>query len=217
MDLIFDLDGTISDPLEGIAKSVNYSLEALSQPPRPIEELAGYIGPHLDVIFRALIPNCDDETINQAIVKYRERYRKIGYQENELYPEIIATLDTLRDSGHRLHICTAKREDVAVSVIEYFGIRDRFSSINGCDIGREKDELLALMLASDIVSPVACMIGDRAIDILAGAANEMITIGVTYGYGSREELTGAKADVIVDHHDEIASRISQLGAHKPAF
>ncbi len=205
MDLIFDLDGTISDPLEGIAGSINYALEALAVPPLPVQELACYIGPHLDVIFGSLMPKANAELISLAIAKYRERYCDVGYRENELYPEIVATLDTLQRMGHRLHICTAKREDVAVSVIDHFGIGDRFSSINGCDIGREKGELIGIMLTSKIITSGGYMIGDRKNDIEAGRENGIKTIGVTYGYGSRDELNEAGADLIVGNHVEIIS------------
>ncbi|MEJ2763108.1 HAD hydrolase-like protein [Photobacterium sp. MCCC 1A19761] len=188
--LIFDLDGTISDPKDGIVRSFNYALQAFDLPVCPEAEIAAYIGPPLDQTFIQLVGSHDPDLIQQLVAKYRERYAEIGYRENRLYPGMAQILAQLADAGqYRLGVCTSKRADFAEKILEMFGLRERFEFVSGGDIGIEKWQQLAELRRDGVISQQAVMIGDRAVDITAGQRNGLQTAGVLWGYGSVEELS----------------------------
>jgi phosphoglycolate phosphatase len=189
--LIFDLDGTLSDPLEGIWRSVNHTLEAIGEPLRSRQEVARYIGPPLDQTFRTFVGGADDARIAELIRIFRERYGRIGYRENELYSGISESLRELRNKGHRLGVCTSKRADFAEKILELHGLREYVEFVDGGDVGIAKANQLASLLASGAIDHEAWMIGDRAVDVEAARANGLKAVGVLWGYGSREELEGA--------------------------
>ncbi|UXI00257.1 HAD hydrolase-like protein [Photobacterium sp. TY1-4] len=188
--LIFDLDGTISDPKDGIVRSFNYALQAFDLPVRPDADIAAYIGPPLDQTFIQLVGSHELDLIQLLVAKYRERYAEIGYRENRLYPGIAQVLAQLADAGqYRLGVCTSKRADFADKILEMFGLRERFEFVSGGDIGIEKWQQLAALRRDGVISQQAVMIGDRAVDITAGQRNGLQTAGVLWGYGSVAELS----------------------------
>ena len=109
MIIAFDLDGTLSDPIVGVAASLNYALEKLGLPAKDQTALEAYIGPPLQEIFAALLNEENEELVSSAIHFFRERYFMIGYRENVLYPGIRAMLDRLTMDGHKLYVATAKK------------------------------------------------------------------------------------------------------------
>jgi phosphoglycolate phosphatase len=189
--LIFDLDGTISDPTVGIGRSINYALGAFGYPGIGDSEVSQYIGPPLDATFRRIAPAASDAMILDMVAKYRERYGEIGYAENLVYPGIPEALQYLASHGIQLGVCTSKRGDFADRILVLFQIRSYFTFISAGDIGVRKDEQLRILIEQDIVSQGAAMIGDRAADITAARANGLRAIGVLWGHGSREELVAA--------------------------
>ena len=137
--LVFDLDGTISDPKEGIVKSLNYSLSAHGFETQDQGELSRFIGPPLDNTFIAITKSDDAELISSLVSKYRERYSDIGFSENVLYegiPEALEHLSSIPDI--KLGICTSKRVDFAERILDLFGLRHFFFFVNGGDVGIEK-------------------------------------------------------------------------------
>ena len=192
--VIFDLDGTITDPAEGINRSINHALVALGYAAHPEADLLKYIGPHLNITFSELMGTSDEATLARAIELYRERYIPVGYRENRLYEGMQDVLSQLESTGDTLCIATSKRKDIAVSVIEFLDIASYFSHVHGCDLHRTKDDLLLDILADDdlAANPVV-MIGDRDTDFEAAAAVGIPSIGVRWGYGSDEELRMATA------------------------
>jgi len=136
--LVFDLDGTISDPALGIARSVNYALRAFGLDLIPEDIVSDYIGPPIDVTFRRLAPSAEEDCIVQLVSKFRERYSDVGYSENVLYPGIPEALSYLVGRGSLLGICTTKRVDFAERILKQFAIRDLFRFVNGGDVGIEK-------------------------------------------------------------------------------
>ncbi|MCH5378037.1 MAG: HAD-IA family hydrolase [Planctomycetes bacterium] len=194
--LVFDLDGTISDPSEGIARCINHALGELGQSEISRERVSAEIGPPLDEMFGALHPAADEETIVSLIGKYRERYATVGFSENSVYAEIPDGLSRLVERGFRLGVCTSKREDFAVRILDLFGLRRYFAFVNGADVGTTKREQLSRLLAAGAIDTDAVMIGDRAVDILAARGNHLRSIGVLWGFGSHEELAAAEPDFI---------------------
>ena len=199
--LVFDLDGTLSDPLDGIARSYNYALTAHGFAARSDTELAELVGPPLDQGFLALgIPT---DLIAAIVATYRERYSELGYAENRLYDDIADVLAKLHASGNRMGVCTSKRRDFAVRILELFGLSSYFSFVSGGDIGISKAQQLRSLLDDRTIDHTAIMIGDRAVDIHAAHANELPSCGVLWGFGSREELVESQPTYVITKPDEL--------------
>ncbi|MDP7575319.1 MAG: HAD hydrolase-like protein [Pseudomonadales bacterium] len=203
-NLIFDLDGTISDPSVGISRSINYALlhhgfQACSR-----EQISNLIGLPLDQMYHRLATDVDERQIPSMVDKYRERYLEIGFSENVLYDgmrEVIDELHELRSCN--LGICTSKRNDVAEKVLQMFDLTDNFGFVSGGDIGISKSQQIAALLASSAITGRSMMIGDRSVDILAAHSNGLQSTGVLWGYGSRCELEEANAGHLSDAPAEL--------------
>lgn len=205
--ILFDLDGTISNPKEGITKSVQYALQKLGREEPDLDKLERFIGPPLHESFPTYY-GFNQETTNQAIALYRERFKQFGMFENELYPPITALLNSLREKGFLLIVATSKPTVFAEEILKYFQIDQYFAHIVGSNLDgtrSSKTEIIQYILAlypsnqlQDFV-----MIGDREHDII-GANNAGIhSIGVTYGYGSYEELTKVNPTLIVENISQL--------------
>ena len=205
--LFFDLDGTLSDPSEGITKSVQHALQCLGRPYPGKSELQHYIGPPLRWTFPRLLGTDDDTLVETAIGYYRERYETIGLFENEMYPGIPELLQRLQDDGYPLYVVTSKPTVYADRIIRHFGLDRFFLEVYGPELdGRfdEKRELVEFILRERRLDPSrTVMIGDRARDVESGRTNGTRTIGVTYGFGSVEEIAAAKPDEICHRPSEI--------------
>jgi len=189
--LVFDLDGTLSDPVQGIGRSINHALTSNGFPSIGESSFSKFIGPPIDSIFEAIIGSAADELIRPLVASYRDRYTDIGYAENVLYDGVVESLDVLKQAGERLGVCTSKRADIAGKVLRHFGLSGYFDFVSGGDIGVNKAQQLAGLLSQAMIGPGSIMIGDRAIDIHAARANGLLSVGVLWGHGSREELSGA--------------------------
>jgi phosphoglycolate phosphatase len=205
--LIFDLDGTISDPSLGISRCINYALRCHGFPEVAEELVASEIGPPLDETFSKFNPGADQSVIARLISKYRERYAEVGYSENELYPGVQEALRGLTDRGVRLGVCTSKRKDFAEKILLLFGLISHFSFVDGGDVGIKKQEQLSGLMQSNTIDRSAIMIGDREVDISAAKANGLRSVGVLWGFGDINELSRAGADVIFSSPNELG----QLG------
>ena len=187
--LIFDLDGTISDPEDGIVKSINYALKHFDLEPRSGTEISQFIGPPMDTTFQSLTGETDPNLISSLISKYRERYADVGYSENVLYGGIRESLTTLyNNSESRLAICTSKRIDFATKILDMFGLLELFDFVNGGDVGIEKWQQLGALLEKNQITRQSLMIGDRYVDLTAAHINNLNSAGVLWGYGSKEEI-----------------------------
>jgi len=188
--LVFDLDGTISDPRDGIVRSLNYALASHGFEDRSDQELSPFIGPPLDVGFASLTGSADPELIKSLVAKYRERYADVGYAENTLYQGIPEVLETLSSTqGLKLGICTSKRTDFAERILELFSLREHFCFVSGGDVGIEKWQQLGALLEQGEINQRSVMIGDRFVDITAAHKNKLDSAGVLWGYGSPAELS----------------------------
>lgn len=201
--LVFDLDGTISDPSLGIFRCINHALHFHGFPQVSEEAVAAQIGPPLDETFSKFQPTADRSVIASLISKYRERYAEVGYSENKLYPGMAESLQMLSSGGIRIGICTSKRKDFAEKILSMFGLLPLFSFVNGGDVGIKKQEQLHGLLQSGEIDSSSVMIGDRSVDIYSAKSNGLQSIGVLWGFGDMDELQGAGANVILRTTDEV--------------
>jgi phosphoglycolate phosphatase len=186
--LLFDLDGTISDPLDGIARSFNYALSYYGYEEIPVSDLAQYVGPPLDESIKTITGINDNIEMNAFISKYRERYSAVGFSENRLYPGIRESIEDLSNQNIPMAICTSKRQDFAERILKLFGISHHFRFVSGGDIGMQKWQQIGSLIDSGSIDYNCIMIGDRAVDLSAAHKNGIKSAGVLWGYGSRTEL-----------------------------
>lgn len=212
--LVFDLDGTLSDPSVGIARSLNHALGVHGFATAPEALVAAEIGPPLDEIFAKLIPADAADAIPALVTSYRERYASVGYAENEVYPGVPELLAALASAGYRLGVCTSKLASYSGSILELFGIRGHFAFVDGGDIGVKKSQQLAGLLERNEIDADAVMIGDRLVDIEAARANRLRSIGVRWGFGSAGEIDAAAPTYIAATVADLAALL--LGDHGSA-
>lgn len=162
--LVFDLDGTLSDPADGILRSIHHALVAYGFAPLPSSAISQHIGPPLDQTFAA-ITGASADAVRELVATYRERYADVGYAENVLYPGIPEALAALVAQGCVLGVCTSKRADFAERILQLFGLRPSFAFVDGGDIGIPKAQQLQSLLATAAIGNGSVMIGDRSIDV----------------------------------------------------
>jgi phosphoglycolate phosphatase len=193
--IFFDLDGTLTDPKPGITGSIQYALQKLDRPVPTQDELTWCIGPPLRASFVALLGG--EEQADRAVELYRERFGDVGLFENAVYPDIEAVLASLGETRLRLFVATSKPHVFAKRIVAHFGLDRHFEHVFGSELDGtrvHKADLLTYALEQTDTDPAtALMIGDRSHDVLGAKANRMAAIGVTYGYGTREELAAAGA------------------------
>jgi phosphoglycolate phosphatase len=176
--LIFDLDGTISDPSLGIWRCLNYALQAHGFPEVSVEQVAAAIGSQLDEALGTFCPDAEHATRASLVVTYRERYAEVGYTENMMYPGVPESLKELSAGGVPMGVCTSERKDFAEKILAMFGVLSHFRFVDGGDIGIKKRAQLAGLLQATAIDHAAVMIGDRAVDIASAKANGLRSVGV---------------------------------------
>ncbi|WP_428674189.1 HAD family hydrolase [Roseibium sp.] len=205
---LFDLDGTLTDPFEGITRSIQFALEKMGAFVPAAEDLHWCIGPPLWESFRVLLETENQEQLDQAVAFYRERFTVTGLYENNLIKGIPELLERLCDAGVTLHVCTSKPHAYAGKIVEHFGLMPYFGKVYGSELDgtrSAKSELIAHILQEEgAVAAQTVMIGDRKHDLLGANANGVAGIGVLWGYGSREELSAEQPVLIAQAPDEIA-------------
>lgn len=218
MNVLFDLDGTLTDPREGILACFKYALDELQGESPTDRTLERMIGPPLRESFTTLLGVDDEERIDRAISLYRERFSLKGLYENALYPGISEALAQLREMGCSLFVATSKPHVFAQRIIDYFELGEFFRAVHGSELdgsNADKKDLLAYILKVEALSATGTvMIGDRAQDILAARANGMSSIAVLWGYGSRDELVSAGACVLCEEPRALTSVLSRKRARR---
>jgi len=204
--VLLDLDGTLTDPFEGITASIAHALERLDAPSPPPESLGWCIGPPLAESFRVLLDTDDEARVAHAIGAYRERFADVGLFENRLFPEIPGVLEALARRGCALFVATSKPRVYARRIVEHFGLDGHFRAVHGAELDGTRAAKAALiehvLEVESLVPEASAMVGDRSHDVLGARANGVPAIGVLWGYGTRGELSGAGADAICEHpHD----------------
>jgi phosphoglycolate phosphatase len=209
--VLFDLDGTLTDPRVAITSSIAYAMREVGAEPPPPEELLWCIGPPIRQNMRKLLGIDDTDLIERAAQAYLSRYAIKGVGETTMYTGIDAMLQRMRDSGAAVYLATTKFVEHADAVLKAFSLRQYFSGVFGArrdgSLGDKRDLLRHIIEEIGIDPARSVMIGDREHDIVGAKANGIHTIGVTYGYGSREELTNAGADALCDSPGAIPAMV----------
>ncbi len=205
--ILFDLDGTLTDPFEGITNSVVHALSRYNIKVDDKKELRSFIGPPLVESFMKYFGFTEPEA-KKAVEYYREHFGVKGLFENELYDGIPRLLKMLKDSGKTVIMATSKPEIYARQIAEHFDIAKYFDYMAGSELNGQriaKTEVIEYALkALGITDRENCvMIGDRLHDINGAKKSNMRSIGVLWGYGSREELQEAGADIICETVDDL--------------
>ncbi|MBM7095084.1 HAD family hydrolase [Bacillus sp. H-16] len=205
--ILFDLDGTLSDPKQGITKSVQYALAKMDIHEPDTDKLDDFIGPPLHVSFAGKYA-FDDAQTQRAIGFYRERFKEKGMFENELYPGIRALLTSLQNNGFSLVTATSKPTVFAEAILAYFEIDQYFDPIVGSHLDgtrSSKAEIITFIMETytDHTRDDFIMIGDRKYDIIGANTAGIESFAVTYGYGSEKELRDASPSLIVHTVEEL--------------
>ena len=201
MNLLFDLDGTLTDPFPGITRCIAYALERSAVASPPAEQLRWCIGPPLKHSLARLLATDDAARIEKALTLYRERFGRLGLFENEVYDGIPDVLETLNDAGHTLVVATSKPAVFARRIVDHFGLQRYFKTIHGSELDgtrADKTRLIAHILEQESIDgSQSVMIGDRAYDMIGARENGLTRCGVLWGYGSRDELERSGAQAVV--------------------
>ncbi len=209
--LLFDLDGTLTDPKEGITRCFQYALEDFGIHEEDADKLEWIIGPPLVESFMQGY-GFSQEQAERATAKYRERFAPVGWAENKVYPGIPQLLAKLKAEGYVLALATSKPEPLAVKIMEHFGLAEYFTVLGGAsmDLSRsKKEEVIEYVLERLGVTDRSrvLMIGDRKYDILGAKRAGLRSLGVLYGYGDRKELEAAGADEIAETVEDIFQKV----------
>ena len=204
----FDLDGTLTDPAEGITNSFVHAIKYFGLEVPSYEKLCTFIGPPLVATFQREF-GFDEEKCMEGVKKYREYFARKGIFENKVYDGIEDLLAQLKKRGKHLVVATSKPEEYSVKILEHFRLAKYFDFICGSNMDEtrsKKEEVIEYALekcrAADKTGfdkSKVLMIGDREHDIIGAKKNGIKSCGVLYGYGSRQELEAAGADYIVDN------------------
>ncbi len=212
--ILFDLDGTLTDPKEGIINSIVYSLKkyGISVDNRTV--LTNFIGPPLADSFKEYF-GFDREKSLEAISFYREYFKAKGIFENFLYEKIEEMLYKLKYEGKTVILATSKPEEFALKILEHFNIIKYFDFVCGSLLDNtrtDKHDIIEFALNRLSVSDksLAVMIGDRKHDIIGAKSSGMDSIGVTYGYGSYNELKNAGATYIAETVEELMALLDKI-------
>ncbi len=206
--ILFDLDGTITDPKLGITKSVQYALKHFKINVTSLDSLTAFIGPPLKQSFMEYY-HFDEQNALEAIEKYREYFKETGIFENNLYGGMENLLHNLVGSGKKLFVATSKPTVFAQRILEYFKISQYFTFIGGSELDgtrSDKSEVIQYVLDQNDISDLnnVIMIGDRKFDTLGAKEIGIDSIGVLYGYGDYDELTSTGATYLASNIDEVA-------------
>ena len=212
--VLFDLDGTLTDPAVGITNSVAYALNRYGITVSDKSTLNCFIGPPLAESFSKYY-GFDKEKANEAVNVYREYFSVTGKFENLLYEGVKELLGSLKDNGKTVILATSKPEVFAIEILKHFEIFDYFDTVCGSELNGsrvDKHEVIecALERANVTDREGAIMVGDRMHDIIGASRSSIQSVGVTYGYGSINELNDAGATYTVNTVNELKALLLQL-------
>jgi phosphoglycolate phosphatase len=210
-NVLFDLDGTLTDPGEGITRSLQYALDELGiECPAPAE-LHVHIGPPIRDALYIILKTKDASLVEEALRIYRVRFSETGIYENKVYSGVPEMLEALRASSRQLYVATAKPLVFTERILKHFRLTYYFDGIYGSELNGRLDnkvELIRHILKNaELTRDETLMVGDRMYDIFGARENGCMSLGVTYGYGSEEELRSAGADLLCDSPEEITARL----------
>lgn len=221
-NILFDLDGTLTDPKVGITRSMQFALTQLGHTPPAMEDLLWCIGPPLKENFVRLLQTDDEALLAQAVAYFRLQYDDTGKFENSVYPEIPTALQYIQAAGYRLFVATSKVNHMAQDILDHFHLTPFFEAVYGSEPnGRyaDKGELIAHLLQTEQLDPAeTLMVGDRKHDIIGARKNKVKVTAVAYGYGSAEEFAVAQPDFICQTPLALAQwLVDGSNKHSPSF
>ena len=202
--ILFDLDGTLTDSGEGIINCATLALEHFGLPVPDKQTMREFVGPPLHEIFVKYGVPADKA--DEAVEVYRGRYKTVGKFENTPYPGISELLGKLKASGCTLLVATSKPEPLAVEIMEHFDLAKYFDKICGASFDRSrstKEDVIAYLLQHYGNTDQMVMVGDTAFDVLGAAAHGIPAIGVSWGYGTVEDMQNAGAKAIAHTMQEL--------------
>lgn len=216
---LFDLDGTLTDPKEGITRSVQYALQKFGIEEPDLDRLEPFIGPPLKDSFMEFYGFTEEDAI-KAIACYRERFAPIGVFENRIYPGMAQMLAELCKKKMHLAVASSKPTEFACRILRHFEIEQYFEVIVGSEMdgsrGTKEEVVEEALLQLGLLSVpqedrkrVCAMIGDRKFDIQGAKAYGLTGVGVSFGYAKEGELEAAGADQIVDTVEELGLLLTQ--------
>ena len=207
--ILFDLDGTLTDPGIGITNSVAYALSKWNIEVTDRSELYKFIGPPLLDSFAGYY-GFSEEDCQKALTYYREYFRSKGIYENEVYPGVVEMLETLKNSGKKIVLATSKPEEFAIIILKHFDLYKYFDFVAGATMDEsrnKKGDVIKYALESCGIDKTdlkdVIMVGDRKHDVHGATENDLDCIGVLFGYGDREELETAGAKYIAEQIADI--------------
>ncbi len=217
--VLFDLDGTLTDPKPGITRCIQYALSELGYKLPNADELHWCIGPPLKDSFSQLLKTRDEIVLDRAMKLYRSQFSTIGLFENSLYPQIPKTLQTIRSAGYKTFVATSKPHIYATRIIEHFALSSLFDGVYGSELDGTRstkgDLIHYILLTEDLSASAVVMVGDRSYDIIAAKHHNLSSIGVTYGYGTEPELKAYGADWIAHSPDDIPKLLETIVINAP--
>lgn len=212
--LLFDLDGTLTNPRAGFLASLHFALGELGEEIPPEEELIRFIGPPLRQTMGVLLENPDTGRIEEGVTLYRQHLDAGSKFEAEVIEGIPEVLEHFCQRGFDLFVCTGKPECVAGEIIDHFDLGQFFKTVYGAKLDglhADKADLIEHIWVSEgIDSPEGVMIGDTVFDIRAGKTHGLSSIGVAWGFGETEDLVEAGSDRMVDHPSELIEAIESV-------
>lgn len=211
-NILFDLDGTLVNSGEGIMNALRYAYNK-ENVAIPLDEiLRKFIGPPLMVSFQKY-SNIDPQSqLAQSLLSdFQDFYDTTGWQQLQLYPQIFTLLQQLQQEDYSCYVTTAKPEPFAQKIIQYFQLSKYFQGIYGADLSekmQKKDVIAQALKHEHIIDSQTCvMVGDRDTDVIGAKANDVVTIGVLYGFGNLQELQTAGAIATIKQPLELLTRI----------
>lgn len=212
INLLFDLDGTLTDPFVGITKAVAYGLKSQGIIENDLEKLKPFIGPPLDESFQKYY-GMDEKTSWKSIDKFREYFDKQGKFENEVYKDMEECLMVL-SRNFNLYVCTSKPLIFAKEILDHFGLTSYFTGVYGSELDgtrKNKGDVIAYCLKEERLNEKECiMIGDRMHDVIGAHTHHIPCIGVLYGYGDKKELEECHCDYIVETVNDLKMKLLDM-------
>lgn len=214
--ILWDLDGTIINSEEGITKCVQYALRAQGIDEPDLKKLLCFIGPPLDPVFREKYGMTADEAW-QSVVKYRERFDAEGIFECQLYDGVKDVIIDMKRKGYLLALASSKPETACKRILEHFGLTPYFDEVVGSTLDgsistkqQVLEELGRRMSSLCIGKDEMCLIGDTKYDAAGAKAYGIRCIGVSYGFGTRDEMLAAGAEAVFDKIEEVETYIEEF-------
>lgn len=221
--ILFDLDGTLTDPREGITRAVQYALASFGIREENLDRLCPFIGPPLFDSFQEFY-GFGEEQARRAILEFQTYFKRQGMFENRVYEGMEQMLEDLKKTGVRLAVATSKPEPFAKQILEHFGLSGYFERVCGANLDEtrgRKGEVIAYALEElglqkaerpDWRSEVL-MVGDRKHDVLGAHEHGIPCVGVLYGYGSRAELEAAEAEFLMENVKMLGTFLEKWSFH----